>query len=136
MKCGYACPIEYQGYVYGIDENILACVDLANGKRIWKDRQGQFGHGQILLSGDLLIVLGEAASLCLWRPRPRRIANGGRIQAIEGKTWNNPTLVGNRILARNHLEMAAYDLPLADGENLADSTKPNPPAEPAAEPME
>ena len=38
----------------------------------------------------------------------------GRIQAIEGKTWNNPTLVGGRIFVRNHLEMAAYDLPLAE----------------------
>ncbi len=114
MKCGYACPIAYQGYVYGIDENILACVDLADGKRMWKERQGQFGHGQILLSGDLLIVLGEAGELALVEATPERYRELGRIQAIEGKTWNNPTLVGNRIFVRNHLEMAAYDLPLAE----------------------
>ncbi|MEX2114717.1 MAG: PQQ-binding-like beta-propeller repeat protein [Pirellulales bacterium] len=114
MKCGYACPIAYQGYVYGIDENILACVDLADGKRMWKDRQGQFGHGQILLSGDLLIVLGEAGELALVEATPDGYHELGRLQAIEGKTWNNPTLVGNRIFVRNHLEMAAYDLPLAE----------------------
>jgi outer membrane protein assembly factor BamB len=112
MKCGYSCPIAYQGYVYGIDENILACVDPADGKRMWKERQGQFGHGQILLSGDLLVVLGEAGELALVLASPERYHELGRIQAIEGKTWNNPTLVGNRIFVRNHLEMAAYDLPL------------------------
>ncbi len=114
MKCGYSCPIAYQGYVYGIDENILACVDLATGKRMWKERQGQFGHGQILLCGDLLIVLGEAGELAIVEATPERYRELGRIQAIEGKTWNNPTLVGNRIFVRNHLEMAAYDLPLAE----------------------
>jgi hypothetical protein len=29
---------------------------------------------------------------------------------IEGRTWNNPTLVDGRIYVRNHLEMACYDL--------------------------
>ncbi len=136
MKCGYSCPIAYEGYVYGIDENILACVDLSNGKRIWKDRQGQFGHGQILLSGDLLIVLGETGELALVEATPEAYRELGRIQAIEGKTWNNPTLVGNRIFVRNHLEMAAYDLPLADGGNWGESKDNDPPAEPAADRVE
>jgi outer membrane protein assembly factor BamB len=68
----------------------------------------------MLLSGDLLIVLGEAGDLALVEATPERYHELGRIQAIEGKTWNNPTLIGNRIFVRNHLEMAAYDLPLAE----------------------
>jgi outer membrane protein assembly factor BamB len=113
MKCGYSCPIARQGYVYGMDENILACVHLADGKQMWKDRAGQYGHGQMLLAGDLLVVLGEAGELALVEPTPQRFHELGRIQAIDGKTWNNPALVGNRVFVRNHLEMAAYDLPLA-----------------------
>jgi hypothetical protein len=34
----------------------------------------------------------------------------GRFQAIEGKTWNSPVLVGNRVYLRNGEEMAAYEL--------------------------
>jgi outer membrane protein assembly factor BamB len=113
MKCGFSCPIAYNGYVYGIDENILVCLELATGKRIWKDRDGQYGHGQLLRRDDLLIVLGEAGELALVEATPERFRELGRIQAIEGKTWNNPTLVGRRIFVRNHLEMAAYDLPIA-----------------------
>ncbi len=113
MKCGYACPIAYQGYVYGIDENILVCLELATGKRMWKDRDGQYGHGQLLRRDDLLVVLGEAGELALVEATPKGFHELGRIQAIEGKTWNNPALAGNRIFVRNHLEMAAYDLPIA-----------------------
>ncbi len=113
MKCSYCCPIAYDGYVYGIDDNMLACVELATGKRMWKARGGQYGHGQLLRRGDLLLVLGEAGELALVEATPQRFNELGRIQAIEGKTWNNPILVGGRIFVRNHLEMAAYDLPLA-----------------------
>ena len=63
---------------------------------------------------DLLLVLGEAGELALVESRREKFRELGRIQAIEGKTWNNPTLVGGRIFVRNHLEMAAYDLPLAE----------------------
>jgi outer membrane protein assembly factor BamB len=111
MKCGYSSPIAYDGHLYGLDENMLACVELATGKRLWKDRAGQYGHGQMLLRNDLLVILGEAGELALVEATPKRFNELGRIQAIDGKTWNVPTLVGNRIFVRNHLEMAAYDLP-------------------------
>jgi hypothetical protein len=34
-----------------------------------------------------------------------------RSKAIEGKTWNHPVLVGDRLFVRNAEEMAAYRLP-------------------------
>jgi len=114
MKSGYGCPVVYQGHVYGLDDNILTCLELSTGKPRWKDRAGQFGHGQMLLSGDLLVVLSETGELALVEATSERFHELGRIQAIEGKTWNNPTLVGSRIFVRNHLEMAAYDLPTAE----------------------
>ena len=114
LKASYAAPIVYQGNVYGIDEQILTCLELSTGKQRWKDRAGQLGHGQLLLAGDLLVALAESGELVLIEATPQAYRELGRIQAIEGKTWNDPTLIGRRILVRNHLEMAAYDLPEAD----------------------
>jgi outer membrane protein assembly factor BamB len=110
MKSYYGCPVAYQGHVYGIDETLLTCLDLASGRQLWKARSGDYGHGQLLLCGDLLVVLAETGELALVEATPERFHELGRIQAIDGKTWNNPTLAGLRILVRNHLEMAAYDL--------------------------
>ena len=112
MKCSYANPVVREGYLYGLDEGILACVDLADGKRKWKN--GRYGHGQLLLANDLLVILSEKGELLLVEATPERFAELAKIQAIEGKTWNNPVLVGGRALVRNHLEMACYELPLAD----------------------
>jgi hypothetical protein len=32
----------------------------------------------------------------------------GRLQALEGKTWNHPVVRGNRVYLRNAQEMACY----------------------------
>jgi outer membrane protein assembly factor BamB len=120
LKASYGCPIAYQGYVYGLDDGILACLDLADGSQKWKAGRGRYGAGQILLCGDLLLILSEAGELALVEARPDRFSELARIQAIDGKTWNNPTLVGGRVFVRNHLEMAAYDLPLAQTETAGE----------------
>lgn len=114
MKCSYANPLVYQGHLYGLDEGIMACVDLQSGKRLWKDRAGQYGHGQMLLAGDLLVVLSEKGELALVEANPEKFHELGRIQAIDGKTWNNPVLVRGRAIIRNHLEMACYELPVEE----------------------
>lgn len=126
LKASYACPIAYQGHVYGLDDGILTCLDLTDGKQKWKARGGSYGAGQMLLSGDLLLVLSEAGELVLVEARPDRFSELARIQAIDGKTWNNPTLVGGRAFVRNHLEMAAYDLPLAQTEKKEETGAPAP----------
>lgn len=114
LKGGYASPVAYDGALYGIDESILVALDLADGKQKWKDRKGQYGHGQMLRRDDLLVILGEAGELALVEATPTKFNELARIQAIEGKTWNVPLLVGNRVYVRNHLEMAAYELPTAE----------------------
>lgn len=119
MKCSYANPVIYDGHLYGLDAGVLECIDLKTGDRKW--RKGRYEHGQILLSGDLILVLSEKGELALVEANPKEFKELGLIQAIDGKTWNNPALVGNRALVRNHLEMACYELPV---EESASSTPP------------
>ncbi len=100
-------------YVYGLSDGILECIELATGERRWKG--GRYKHGQILLVGDLLLVLSEAGEMFLVEATPQRKNNVlGQFQAIEGKTWNNFALYGWRLAVRNGEEAACYQLPLAD----------------------
>ncbi|MCA9076370.1 MAG: PQQ-binding-like beta-propeller repeat protein [Planctomycetaceae bacterium] len=108
LKADYANAIARDGYLYGLDKGIMVCLDLESGERLWKG--GRYGHGQMLLSNDLLVLLSEKGELVLVEATPQEHRELTRFQAIEGRTWNNPTLVDGIIYIRNHLEMASYDL--------------------------
>lgn len=110
LKTKFCSAVVYGDHVYGLDEGILACVELSTGNRTWKG--GRYGHGQILLAGDLLIVQAEQGEIVLLELNPRQLSEVGRINALSSKTWNNPVLAGPYLLVRNDREAACYELPL------------------------
>jgi outer membrane protein assembly factor BamB len=108
MRCKFTSPVAYKGFLYGLDEGILTCVDQETGKRHWRD--GRYGHGQLLLAADLLLILSESGKLVLVEATAQGHHELGSIPALEGKTWNNPALAAGRALLRNNEEMACYVL--------------------------
>ena len=108
MKNKFSSSVLIDGYIYGLDESILACIDAATGELMWKG--GRYGHGQLLAAGDHLVVLTERGDLMLVRATPEGHEEVAGFRAIEGKTWNVPAMAGGRILVRNARQMAAFDL--------------------------
>ena len=108
MKNKFTSSLLHEGYIYGLDEAILACIDAATGELKWKG--GRYGYGQAMLAGDHLIVLTEDGEVVLVKATPERHEELARFPAIEGKTWNHPVIADGRLLVRNLREMAAFDI--------------------------
>jgi len=108
MKNRFGSSVLIDGYIYGLDESILACIDAATGELMWKG--GRYGYGQLLAAGEHLLVLTERGELVLVRATPTGHEEVAGFRAIEGKTWNVPAMAGGRILVRNARQMAAFDL--------------------------
>lgn len=124
LRCKFTSPVLYEGHIYGLDEGILTCIDAATGERKW--RNGRYGHGQILLTGDLILILSESGKLILVQAAPDAHHELGSIQALQGdKTWNHLALARGAAYLRNHLEMACYDLPLARRLGIDGLSAPN-----------
>jgi outer membrane protein assembly factor BamB len=112
LKAKFTNVVHRDGYLYGLDDGVLVCLDLENGERRWKG--GRYGHGQVLLAGDLLIVQAEDGAVVLVAAEPGRHREHGRLDALQGKTWNHPALAGSYLLVRNDSEAACYELPLEE----------------------
>jgi outer membrane protein assembly factor BamB len=117
MKPDFNDFVAHQGYLYGFDQALFACIDLATGQRQWK--KGRYGKGQVLLLPEQsqLLVLTETGGIVLLRATPTRLEELARSPAIQGKTWNHPVLVGNRLYVRNDQQAACLEMPIREAAN-------------------
>lgn len=116
MKTKFTNVVVRDGHVYGLDDpGILECVELATGKRLWK--QGRYGHGQIIMVGDLLLVQAESGDVVLVDVSPEGPTELARMAVFDRKTWNNPAVSGRYLLVRNDEEAACYELPIKDSSD-------------------
>jgi outer membrane protein assembly factor BamB len=107
----------HKGCIYGLNDGVLCCLDLETGDQVWK--KSRPGHGQMLLLADqdALLVSSDKGDIILAsvsREGPKEL---GRFQAVDGKTWNGPVLVGNRVFLRNAAEMAAYEISVQNSKS-------------------
>lgn len=108
LKNKFTSSVLHNGHLYGLDEDILVCLDAATGERRWKD--GRYGYGQVLLASGSLIILCGDGDLALIQVLSDRHVEIARIPAIKGKTWNHPALAGGKLFIRNAIQMACFDL--------------------------
>jgi outer membrane protein assembly factor BamB len=108
MKNKFNSSVLYNGFVYGLDEGILSCLDVNTGERKWKG--GRYGYGQVLLASGHLIVISDSGELALVKASPDQYSELARFSALQGKTWNYPAIADGRLLVRNANEMASYDI--------------------------
>jgi outer membrane protein assembly factor BamB len=110
LKPYFNDTVQLGDYLYGFDNDILVCIDLASGKKKWK--KGRYGNGQALLVGDQgqMLVMSEEGDAVLAEVSPQGLTEHGRFKALTGKTWNHPVIAGGKLLVRNSEEMACYEI--------------------------
>ena len=108
MKNKFNPSVLVDDVVYGLDEGILAAIDVRNGERLWK--KGRYRYGQLIYASAHLIIVSEQGDLALVEANPEEYREVVRFESIPGKTWNVPALADGILLVRNQTEMVAYDL--------------------------
>jgi outer membrane protein assembly factor BamB len=114
MKTKFCNIVLRDGYVYGLDDVMLSCIELETGAVKWKKRRDPaFGHGQIMLIGDVILVLSETGELALVELSSDRYHELASLQALDeaNVTWNNPAFAAPYLLLRNAREAVCYRLP-------------------------
>jgi outer membrane protein assembly factor BamB len=110
MKNGFTSAVHHEGFIYGLDAGILACLDAASGESKWK--AGRYGHGQVLVASGHLVITTEEGEVALVRATSTGHQELAKLSAVEGRTWNHPAIADGFLLVRNGAQMAAFDLRL------------------------
>ncbi len=115
LKTKFSNVVVHEGFVYGLHDRVLSCLDLRDGKKQWAG--GRYGHGQILMVDDLILVVGEMGEVALVEATPSEHRELGRFQALNDRTWNSPaiSIPGDNdavahLLLRNDQEAMCYGL--------------------------
>jgi outer membrane protein assembly factor BamB len=108
MKNDFTTAVHHDGFIYGLDAGILACIDAATGESKWK--AGRYGQGQVLLASGHLVITTEDGEVVLVRATPAGHQEVARVSAVEGRTWNHPAIADGLLLVRNGAQMTAFDL--------------------------
>jgi outer membrane protein assembly factor BamB len=108
LKAKFTNPVLHDGFVYGLDDGVLVCLDVSTGERRW--RAGRYGHGQTLLVDGLLLVTTEDGDIVLVEATPAAHRELSRITAFDAKTWNPPAVAGPYLLVRTDKQAALYEL--------------------------
>jgi outer membrane protein assembly factor BamB len=109
LKTKFTNATVIDDHAYGLSDGILECIELGKKKSCWK--KGRYGHGQLLGVGKLLLIISERGEIALVAANPDKYEELASFAALDGKTWNNPALVGHRLFIRNGEEAACYELP-------------------------
>ena len=97
------------GFAYGLDEGILSCIDDRHRRKKWK--RGKYGHGQVLLVDDLLLVQSEEGDVALVEANPKAFRELARFTAVTGKAGIRRRSGGRKLLVRSDRKRPATSCP-------------------------
>jgi outer membrane protein assembly factor BamB len=110
MKNHHGGVVLSNGYLYGFNDSILACLEFATGKVVWRDRS--VGKGSVTFADGNLYIQSENNLIGLAEATPSGYREHGRIEIPDKgfPSWAHPVISGGRLYVRNQDTLLAYDI--------------------------
>ncbi|MBX3423091.1 MAG: PQQ-binding-like beta-propeller repeat protein [Pirellulaceae bacterium] len=87
--------------IFGFNQNIFGCIDAHTGQRLWHGGRYGFGQAILLKNSRTILVVSEKGDLILLKAQGDKLEVLQRQPVLDGKTWNHPIVVGDRLFMRN-----------------------------------
>ena len=116
MRNHIGSSVHRNGFVFGYDNTVLACVNLREGTAVedWMpaDQESKLERGCVLLLGDSLLSLGERGTVSLGSADAKGYTAQGRLPNVlsGGECWALPVYVQGRLFLRDGEKAVCLDL--------------------------
>lgn len=111
MKSHHGGMVIDGDHLYGTDEAVFTCLDLATGTVAWQNRS--VGKGAVVYADGHVILRGEEGAIALVEATPRGYVEKGRFtpsNRSERPAWPHPVVDGGRLYLRDQDTLAVYSL--------------------------
>jgi outer membrane protein assembly factor BamB len=100
LKTKFTSAILSDNVLFALSDGVLECVDPKDGTRIWRGKR--YGQGQLIVVNGHLVISAEDGRIVLVKAdRDSAGTEVAVVPALEGITWNVPTVAGPYLLVRN-----------------------------------
>lgn len=99
MRNQMATCILWQGYLYGINEDVFTCMEFLTGEVKWTGGTG-IKKGSLMMADGKLIILGDKGDLVIVEATPAAYKEIARAKVVEGHCWSMPILANGRIYCK------------------------------------
>ena len=100
--------VRLDNLIFGPDNKIFTCLDLATGERKW--RKGRYGECHVLLVAPYLLIQCEDGDLALVEASGDEWTEVSRVPALDRRTVQPPVIAQGKLIIRNDRRMRCYDL--------------------------
>ncbi|HLN26465.1 MAG TPA: PQQ-binding-like beta-propeller repeat protein, partial [Gemmataceae bacterium] len=111
MKNHHGGMVLVDGYVYGSDEGLLACIEFKTGKVMWEDRHP--GKGSIAYADGHLYYRNEGGPVVLIKADPHKYVEKGRFNQPDrsgSSAWPHPVIANGRLYIHDQDVLLCYDV--------------------------
>jgi outer membrane protein assembly factor BamB len=101
----------WDGHIYGFDEQILKCMEINNGRTVWKDRS--VGKGSLTFADGHLYLRSEGGPVALCVASTKGYDERGRFDPpnrSDRAAWSHPVVCGGRLYLRDMDTIVVYNV--------------------------
>jgi len=106
-------PVVNGDFLYGLShkrKGQFFCLDARTGKTMWTSTGREGDNAAILLGGQFLFLLTDAAELIVARVDPKQFEVLKKYSVAQSPTWAHPAIVGGRILIKDVSTLTLFGL--------------------------
>jgi len=113
MKNHHGGVVVVDGYLYGFNDLILTCLDVATGNVVWRDRS--VGKGSVTYADGHLYIQSENNMVGLAEASSSGYREKGRFDIPDKgqMSWAHPVISDGRLYVRNQDTLLVYDIKAA-----------------------
>jgi outer membrane protein assembly factor BamB len=111
MRNHHGGMVLVNGYLYGSNEGVLACLNFKTGKVMWEDRTP--GKGSIAYADGRLYYRNEGGPIFLVEANPKKFVQKGRFDQPDRSqmpAWPHPVIANGKLYIRDQDLLLCYNV--------------------------